>query len=130
MHPLIKEALTAREKAQAKYSGFAVGAAVATDKGVFLGANIECSSYGLSLCAERLALAKAITEGATSITTLAIVGSSSQPLAPCGACRQWLIDFAPAALIVYANTSGDERIATVAELMPDAFCSDHLRTSD
>jgi cytidine deaminase len=130
MHPLIKEALTAREKAQAKYSGFAVGAAVATDKGVFLGATLSAVRMALVSVPSALPWQKQLLRGPLVSLLWPLSGSSSQPLAPCGACRQWLIDFAPAALIVYANTSGDERIATVAELMPDAFCSDHLRTSD
>lgn len=93
---LIQSARLAQSKAQAKYSGFKVGAALLTDDGrIFTGCNVESSSYGLSICAERVALVKALSEGATEFVKIAVYTGGTKPAAPCGACRQLLWDYAP-----------------------------------
>lgn len=125
---LIEHARLARGFAKAKYSGFAVGAALKTTDGrIFTGCNVESSSYGLSICAERVALTKALSEGADSFTEIAIVADSAQPVSPCGACRQLLHDYAPNAVIVMANLHGDFKQSGVAELLPSAFDETYLK---
>src|SRR5438067_4978395 len=102
---LVKEARAARERAYAPYSHFLVGAAVATDAGIFTGANVENASYSLAMCAERVAAATAIAAGARRIDAVAVVGAlrdaetgrdvPKDPTPPCGACRQFLYEFNP-----------------------------------
>lgn len=94
---LINLAIEAKKKAHAIYSNFNVGAALLTKDGkVYTGCNIECSSYGISICAERVALVKAVSDGYTEFTKIAVVGGHLDELTystPCGACRQFLSDF-------------------------------------
>ena len=111
-------------KAHCPYSHFRVGAAVVAGGRVFTGVNIEISSYGLTLCAERSALAAALSAGAGQVTQVAVAcidAPANAPLAqrtPCGACRQWLADLAPDAVI---SIDGAERDFTIADLLPHAF---------
>ena len=121
---LVAEALAAREHAVARYSGFAVGAALlARDGRITRGANVESASYGLTCCAERVALFKALTEGARAFTAIAVVARHQGGVMPCGACRQLLAEYAPRAevLVADASTPGSVRRFTVAELLPGAF---------
>jgi len=122
---LIAAARAAAAHAYAPYSGFRVGAAVLTRDGrVFTGCNIENASYGLTLCAERVAIARAVSEGATAFRAVAIAGGSAEtPAPPCGACRQALAEFCPPSLPVwYAGLStGPVRATTLRRLLPARF---------
>ena len=112
--------------AHCPYSHFRVGAAVVADGKIYVGVNVEISSYGLTLCAERSALAAAIAAGAAvgSVTQVAVAcidvpqGAPIQDRTPCGACRQWLSDLAPDA-VIYVD--GDMRDFTIDDLLPYAF---------
>jgi cytidine deaminase len=124
---LVEAATDVRQQAHAPYSGFAVGAAVLDAKGrVFLGCNVENASYGLSVCAERHAVAAAVAAGAGRIEALAVVTGTEPPSSPCGACRQVLVEFGDFTVIL-ANTAGERIVTRVGELLPDAFTADSLR---
>ncbi len=125
---LIQYSIAAREKAYVPYSKFKVGAALFTNKGtVYTGCNIENASYGLSNCAERTALFKAISEGEYEIEALAVVADTKGPVAPCGACRQVIAEFCKPEMKIYlANVKGDVQETTVAQLLPGAFSSEAL----
>jgi len=122
---LIAAARIARERAYAPYSGFKVGAAaLAQDGRVFSGCNVENASYGLCNCAERTALFSAVAAGCRpgDITYLAVIGDCADPIAPCGACRQVMIELGgPALVVVRANLRGAVTQTTAADLLPDAF---------
>jgi len=120
---LIDHALKVRECAHAPYSQYKVGAAVVDEAGrVFFGANVENSSYGLSLCAERAAIASAITNGAEKLTSIILVTHDDPPATPCGACRQWLAEFGDDSLeIIAANTDRKFQRYTLRSLLPNAF---------
>ena len=120
---LFKAARAVREHAHAPYSKFKVGAAVQTSDGrIFPGCNVENSSYGLALCAERSAIARAVADGAVALVAVAIVADTPEPCPPCGLCRQGMSEFGPPGLPVRSQTlSGRESRHTLAELLPDAF---------
>ena len=122
---LVEHARLARERAYAPYSGFAVGAAVlATDGRVFAGCNVENASYGLCNCAERTALFTAIAAGVTpgGIARIAVIGGTSDPISPCGACRQVMFELGgPELAVVLANLRGDRQHTTAAALLPGGF---------
>jgi len=119
---LIAQAAAARALAYAPYSKFAVGAALlAADGRLFTGCNVENASYGLAMCAERVALFKAVSEGARAFVRLAIVADTEALISPCGACRQVLWEFAPDALIIAANLKGQVRAWPLRELLPEPF---------
>ena len=121
---LIAAALKARRNAVAHYSQFQVGAALLTPEGRIIGgANVESASYGLTCCAERVALFKALTDGETSFTAIAIVARGPGGPMPCGACRQLLAEFAPRAVVWVADSARPARVRefTVAQLLPEAF---------
>lgn len=121
---LLALAREAALRAHCPYSHFRVGAAIVANDQVYTGVNIEISSYGLTLCAERSALAAALTAGSNVITQVAVACIDAPPSAPvnertpCGACRQWLADLAPHATI---SIDGIAQDFTVAELLPFAF---------
>lgn len=119
----------ARQKAYAPYSKYQVGSAVRTEDGrVFDGANIENASYGLTVCAERTAVAAAVLAGGGRIVAVAVETESSPPAAPCGICRQTLAEFADDdCVVVMRNGAGEERRATLGELLPFAFRSEALK---
>ena len=119
---MVRRAVAARERAYAPYSGFAVGAALlAADGRIFTGCNVENASYGLTICAERTALFKAISEGARKFEAIAIACGKG-PCAPCGACRQVLHEFAPDLPVIMADAAGREvREARLGELLPEGF---------
>lgn len=115
-------ARAAQANAYAPYSRFPVGAALLADDGrVFTGANVENASYGLTSCAERSAIAAAVTAGARRFVALAVVGPAPEPPAPCGACRQVLHEFPPAFEVRAYGSTGAELRETTASLLPYAF---------
>ena len=121
---LLVAALEARRLAVAPYSRFRVGAALLTANGtVVTGANVESASYGLTCCAERVALFKALTQGAKDFVALAVVARTPKGPMPCGACRQLLAEYAPEALVWVADSAQSARVRTfrVAALLPEAF---------
>jgi cytidine deaminase len=121
---LIRAALEARQRAVAPYSHFQVGAALLTRDGqIVAGANVESVSYGLTCCAERIALFKALTEGMNSFAAIAVVAALEDGPTPCGACRQLLAEYAPDAVVWIADTRAPEKVRefTVRELLPAAF---------
>ena len=121
---LMDAAIKAREGAVAPYSGFEVGAAILTSAGeVITGANVESASYGLTCCAERVALFGALTSGRRDFVAVAVTARVAGGPMPCGACRQLLAEYAPAARVWIADTLTPSRVKTftVAELLPRAF---------
>ena len=121
---LVAAAATAREGAVAPYSGFQVGAALlARDGRVISGANVESASYGLTCCAERVALFTALTSGVRDFVAVAVVARAPGGPMPCGACRQLLAEYAPAAKVWVADSDSLKNIRefTVKELLPGAF---------
>jgi cytidine deaminase len=126
---LIKSALEAKDMAYVPYSNFHVGAALITeDDEVYTGCNIEISSYSPTLCAERTAIFKAVSEGHKKIKTIAIVGDSS-PTYPCGVCRQVIREFGKDANIIIANTEDDYKEYTLDELLPYSFGPEDLNSA-
>lgn len=121
---LIKAANKALEKAYAPYSRFLVGAAVLTNAGkIFAGCNIENASYGLSVCAERNAIANAIIEeggGTMKIRAIAVTNSQNAPCSPCGSCRQVIWEFGQQAQIIFQGSEG-WRHSNITELLPEGF---------
>jgi cytidine deaminase len=118
---LVEAAGSVRRRAHAPYSNFAVGSAVLDGAGeIHLGCNVENASYGLSVCAERHAVAAAVAAGATNLVAVAVVTETSPPTSPCGACRQVLREFGDLQIIL-ANLKGDRTMTSVGELLPDAF---------
>ena len=125
---LIAAAREARRKSVAPFSNFQVGAAVKTESGkVYTGCNIESASYGLTVCAERVALWKALSEGERSFTAMAVVTDTETLTPPCGTCRQIIWEFARGAQIVFANLRGDIETFAMTDLLPRAFDARFLR---
>jgi len=119
---LLRAATRARLKAYAPYSGFQVGAAVLAGGRIFAAGNVENSSYPLSVCAERNAVAMAVAAGFGSIDAVAVVAGQGRPAPPCGGCRQVLAEFcASATPVIYAASGGRSVTTTLAGLLPDAF---------
>lgn len=114
-------AIKARENAYSPYSHFAVGAALLCEDGtLYEGCNIENASYGLTNCAERTAIFKAVSEGHIKFKALAVVADTEGPCAPCGACRQVMAEF-KIPLIIMGNLMGNIKIVTMEELLPFSF---------
>lgn len=119
---LLKFAENAREFAVAPFSNFKVGAAIETEGGgVFGGCNIENATYGLTVCAERVAIWKALSEGAGSFGTLAIVADTDDLTPPCGACRQIIWELCGDVRIVLGNLAGKSEVLQMRDLFPRAF---------
>ena len=118
---LIEAARQARERAYAPYSRFAVGAALRTKSGrVFTGCNVENLSFGLTICAERVAVGVAVAAGEREFEALAVVADSREPVTPCGACRQVLAEFSLTLPVCSANLEGAVYESSIAELLPRA----------
>jgi cytidine deaminase len=125
--PLISAALNARQHAHAPFSKFKVGAAVEDDGGhIHTGCNVENATYGLTLCAERVAIFKAISEGARHFTRVAVVADTEALTPPCGACRQILWEFCGDVEIVLANLHGKTETLRLGTLFPRAFDASFL----
>ena len=118
---LIELARKAREFSYSPYSKFKVGAALITHEGkVYSGCNIENASFGITNCAERTAIFKAVSEGAREIDTIAIIADSDGPCSPCGACRQAMAEF-KVKRVIMANLKGEVKAVSLAELLPYSF---------
>ncbi len=119
---LVAAARAARLHAHAPYSGFRVGAALQTPAGVIVtGCNVENATYGLTICAERVAVVKAISEGQTQFSCIAVVADTEAPTPPCGACRQMLWEFAGDLEIILANLKEVKGTYRLAQLLPLPF---------
>ena len=122
LQELIEIAKTARLHSIAPFSSFLVGAAVRTAAGkVYTGCNVESASYGLTVCGERVAIWKALSEGDRDFVELAIVADTESLTPPCGTCRQIIWEFAKHAKIVLANLEGEVQECSIKELLPRAF---------
>lgn len=120
--PLIEAATNARLQSVAPFSNFLVGAALRTADGkVYIGCNVESASYGLTVCAERVAIWKALSEGERQFTELAIVADTETLTPPCGTCRQIIWEFCKNATIVLANLKGETEVVSIKQLLPRAF---------
>ncbi|NLM97225.1 MAG: cytidine deaminase [Halanaerobiaceae bacterium] len=119
---LIQMAKNAREYSYSPYSDFPVGAALLCEDGtIYTGTNIENASYGLSNCAERTAVFKAVSEGKGEFKAIAVVADTERPVPPCGACRQVIQEFGEDVEVIIANLKGDYRSFSIKELLPGAF---------
>jgi len=117
----------ARERAQAPYSRFKVGAALKTRTGeIVTGCNIENASYGLSMCAERVAVFKAVSEGLDDFDAIAVVADSKRLVPPCGPCRQILWEYCGDLIVHMVDTKGRSRTVRLGELLPMPFDDGHL----
>ncbi|MDP2960744.1 MAG: cytidine deaminase [candidate division Zixibacteria bacterium] len=125
---LILEAKKAMKLAYAPYSNFKVGVALLSSSGkVFTGANLENSSFGLTVCAERVALYKALSSGGKEFTKIAVIASAEKPITPCGLCRQALFEFSPDLKVICSNLKGKVRKFTLKQLLPHPFSYDKKR---
>ena len=128
---LVEDAKTARLRSVAPFSNFLVGAAVKTAEGkVYTGCNIESASYGLTVCAERVAIWKGLSElpeGEREFTELAVVADTETLTPPCGTCRQIIWEFARGATIVFANLKGESEVFHIGDLLPRAFDARFLK---
>jgi len=125
---LVDEAIKAKVNAVAGYSNFHVGAALLTDKNkIYSGCNIESSSYSLTICAERTAIFKAVSEGQRNFKAIAISGDTEDFISPCGACRQVISDLCGNIDVVMTNSRGEYVIKKTSELLPFAFGDKDLR---
>jgi cytidine deaminase len=128
--PLIEAARNARTYSVAPFSNFLVGAAVRTESGkVYTGCNVESASYGLTVCAERVAIWKALSEGERNFTQIAVVADTESVTPPCGTCRQIIWEFARGADIVFANLEGQSEVFHIADLLPRAFDARFLKST-
>lgn len=118
---LFRMAVEASENAYAPFSNFHVGAALLTEDGkVFTGVNIENSSYGATICAERTAMVKAISEGARDFQSIAIAGNGGTSW-PCGICRQFMYEFCPDIRVISGENEDELQVYTLKELLPEGF---------
>ena len=124
---LIAAATKVRENAHAKFSNFKVGAALCSPSGkIFLGCNIENATYGLTLCAERVAIFKAISEGERGFDAIAVVTDTDAPTSPCGACRQLIWEFCGDVPVILSNLKGKVEVLQMRNLFPKPFDASSL----
>lgn len=127
MEELLQAAREVRDRAHAPYSGFKVGAAVLDEDGVIhAGCNVENASYPLSVCAERSAVQRAVGEGATMLTAVAVVASGDEATWPCGGCRQVLHEFGPEMMVIVERPNGKRDERSLSSLLPEAFGRSNL----
>lgn len=127
MDKLVKMAFKARKNAYAPYSKFKVGAALEACNGkIYTGCNVENASYGLAICAERVAVFKAVSEGVKKIRRVVIVAGAKKSTPPCGACRQVLVEFNPKMEVILANKYGKTSKTNLSRLLPNAFLKKSL----
>jgi cytidine deaminase len=125
---LVKAATDARENAYAPYSNFMVGAAVEAEDGtIYIGCNVESASYGLTVCAERVAIWKGISRGEKRFTRIAVVVDTEELTPPCGVCRQIIWEFCGDVPVILSNLNGKSETVRMGELLPRAFDSKFLR---
>lgn len=128
---LLEAAREVRERAHAPFSKFKVGAAIRDNAGrIFTGCNVENASYGLTMCAERVAIFKAISEGAAKLERVAVVADTEKLTLPCGACRQLLWEFCGDAELVLANLSAQRETLRLTEIFPRPFDSSFFRGNE
>jgi len=119
---LVAAAVDARERARARFSGFKVGAALETDSGeIVTGCNVENATYGLTMCAERVALYKALSDGRDVFTRIAVVADTADPTPPCGSCRQLLWEYCGDVEVILANLTEVKRRMRLSQLLPLPF---------
>jgi cytidine deaminase len=124
---LVARAIEARRNAYAPYSGYMVGAALLAESGrIYTGGNVENAVYPLTICAERAAVACAVSEGEREFVALAVATENAGP--PCGSCRQVLREFGEDIVVLIADLVGNFRETTVADLLPDSFSAEDLET--
>ena len=125
---LVEAAADVRTRAYAPYSNFKVGAAVETEDGdIYTGCNVESASYGLTVCAERVAIWKGISRGVTKFGRIAVVVDTEEPTPPCGTCRQIIWEFCGDVPVILANLHGKKETVKMSELLPRAFDSKFLK---
>jgi cytidine deaminase len=125
---LVAAAKSARENSYAPYSDFRVGAAIETDDGeIYTGCNVESASYGLTVCAERVAIWKAISEGKHKIKNIAVVCDTKELTPPCGVCRQIIWEFGGNIPVTLANLNGGRETVEMKDLLPRAFDTKFLK---
>lgn len=125
---LIEAATAVRENAYAPFSDFRVGAALETDDGeVIAGCNVESASYGLTVCAERVAIWKAISQGKRKIKQIAVVADTEELTPPCGVCRQIIWEFGGDIPVILANLKGKTEVVQMKDLLPRAFDTKFLK---
>ncbi len=125
---LAEKAVEAKSKALATYSNFHVGAALLTeDDKIYTGCNIESSSYSLTICAERTAIFKAISEGERKFKAIAVAGDTEGFISPCGACRQVISDLCGDIDVVLVNSINETKVMKTSELLPFAFSDKDLK---
>lgn len=127
---LLAFAREAQEKAYAPYSGFRVGAAVYADGEIYQGVNIENAAFGACMCAERAALAAAVTAGARTIDAVAIVGDSESPCVPCGECRQAFAEFNPEMRVICGGRDDEVAVWALSEIFSHPFVRGYLDEDD
>lgn len=125
---LIRFAHKAMRHSYSPYSNYPIGAALLTSDGkIYTGTNIENSSYGLTICAERVAIFQAVSQGAKAIVAVALVCGEKRKCLPCGACRQVISEFSSDAQIVYENAKGSVQTVSLTNLLPHAFSAKDLK---
>lgn len=125
INELIKIARKVQKNAYSPYSDFKVGAVLLTKDGkIFSGVNVENASFGLTVCAERIAVFKAVSEGEREFTAIIVVGSGEGYIYPCGACLQVLAEFCPDIKIIVANEKDEYQECDLGKLLPQLFCLD------
>ena len=126
LQALIEKAAGARQCALARYSNFCVGAALEAEGGIYTGCNVESAAYEQTICAERVAIWKALSEGERKFTRLCVVVDTERLTPPCGACRQVIWEFCGNIPVVLANLRGETETLQMSDLLPRPFDADFL----
>lgn len=127
LNQLLEIAIEARKNSYSPYSKFPVGAAVLTKDGkVYTGCNVENAAYGITLCAETVAVAKAVSEGSRNIAAVAVAADTEGVCRPCGLCRQFILEFGDEIVIIMGNLKGNRETKNIKELIPFSFSSRDL----